>query len=47
MKDLTTLLPEITVIETEDYHVVLNTKGEYEIVNAFGAVVMNLGKKIK
>ncbi len=41
------LLPSITVGETKDYHIVINSKGEYEIINVFGAVVMNLGKKVK
>lgn len=43
----TTLLPEVTVGATKDYKIVLNSKGEYEIINVFGAVVMNLGKKVK
>ena len=41
------LLPNLTVGATKDYEIVLNNKGEYEIVNVFGAVVMNLGKKVK
>lgn len=40
------LLPEITILKTEKYHVVINTQGEYEIVNAFGKVIINLGKKV-
>ena len=47
MKKETSLLPNITVGETKDYHIVINKKGEYEIINVFGAVVMNLGKKVK
>lgn len=46
-KEMESLLPNITVGETKDYHIVLNNKGEYEIINVFGAVVMNLGKKVK
>lgn len=46
-KELQPLLPEITVGETKDYHIVINNKHEYEIINVYGAVVMNLGKKVK
>lgn len=46
-KDFTELLPEVTVLKTERYHIVCNKQGEYEVVNAFGAIVMNLGKKVK
>lgn len=41
------LLPTLSVGETKDYQIVINNKGEYEIINVFGAVVMNLGKKVK
>ena len=47
MKKELSLLPSLTVGETKDYHIVINNKGEYEIINVFGAVVMNLGKKVK
>lgn len=46
-KELQPLLPEITVGETKDYHIVINNKHEYEIINVYGVVVMNLGKKVK
>ena len=46
-KEMLSLLPNLTVGATKDYEIVLNNKGEYEIVNVFGAVVMNLGKKVK
>lgn len=48
MKNLTTLLPEVPVLETEkNFQIVCNKQGEYEVVNVYGAVVMNLGKKKK
>lgn len=54
-KDFSELLPEVTVLKTERktngktevFHIVCNKQGEYEVVNVFGAVVMNLGKEIK
>lgn len=46
-KEMLSLLPEVTVLKTERYHIVCNKQGEYEVINAFGAVVMNLGKKVK
>lgn len=43
--DIKRLLPSITLHKTEKYHIVKNADGELEVVNAFGAVEMNLGKE--
>lgn len=45
-KEFSELLPEVPVLETEkNFQIVCNKQGEYEVVNVYGAVVMNLGKK--
>ena len=47
-KDFSELLPEVATLETDKgFQIVCNKQGEYEVVNVFGAVVMNLGKKVK
>ena len=47
-KEFSDLLPEVATLETDKgFQIVCNKQGEYEVVNVFGAVVMNLGKKVK
>lgn len=46
-KELQSLLPEVTVKIYKDYHIVTNKEGIDELVNAFGQVVVVLGKEIK
>lgn len=46
MTEISALLPEVTLHETETHKYIINSKGEFEIVSAMGAVE-NLGKGIK
>lgn len=46
-KEFLELLPEVTVKKYKDYHIVTNKDGIDELVNAYGQVVVVLGKEIK
>lgn len=46
-KEFSSLLPEVTVKKYKDFHIVTNKDGVDELVNAFGQVVVVLGKEIK
>lgn len=46
-KDFSELLPEVTVKKYEHYHIVTNKQGDDELVNAYGQVVVVLGKEIR
>ena len=46
-KEFSELLPEVTVRKYKDFHIVTNKDGIDELVNAFGQVVVVLGKELK
>ena len=46
-KDLSELLPEVTVKKYKEYHIITNKQGVDELVNAYGQVVIVLGKELK
>lgn len=46
-KEFSELLPEVTVKKYNEYHIVTNKDGVDEVVNAYGKVVLVLGKEIR
>lgn len=45
-KEFLELLPDVTIAKTATHKIVINAKGEIEVVSAMGEI-KNLGKKVK